>query len=410
MQLPAALQKPVDSMLPTTTGRIAALDVMRGVAILGILLANIVAYGTSDSMNLFDFETPPGGSEAWVSAFYAAFISGKFRSMLAILFGVGMYLQWRKMRLVEGAWPKKYFRRMGFLLLFGLVHAIFIFFGDILFLYSLVAMLACLFADLAREIIRKICIVLLGIWLAVGLCIAPAAIGFSFWIASKGSVDGMDFEMLGGITEAYATGTYLQVIQANLAMFAIMLASFVPFLPFMAGLFLLGFLLASNGVLAEPSKHKSTLRKMLIVGFAIGLPLNAVGFLLVNTPAVFAYQVAVDFSFSILLGIGYLAVIAIWVERGWFKALQNVLAKVGRVAFTCYIMQSVLAMFIFQGWALGLYDQLDQVGLFAVVLFIWTINILFAVLWLKHFSMGPIEWAWRCLSLGKRLPIRNQPA
>ena len=148
-------------VLPTVKNRIHTLDALRGFAVLGILLANIMAFGEPILADLLRIDrwilTP---AEQWLEAWHHLFVSGKFRGALCIMFGVGLYLQFRK-RESAGAWPNSYFKRMGFLALLGAIHGIFFWYGDILFVYGIAGFIAALMIRIEESKMIKVAAALL---------------------------------------------------------------------------------------------------------------------------------------------------------------------------------------------------------------------------------------------------------
>jgi uncharacterized protein len=216
-----------------------------------------------------------------------------------------------------------------------------------------------------------------------------------------------------GITEAteraaFSTGSYWEQLAMRAPIFAMMAGSVVFFLPFLGGLFLLGILLGRHEVLAHPSRHVRTRNAMLTIGFGIGLPLNLMTLLLARENAFFI-ESATEILFGPLLSLGLIMLLAVIAENRWFASIQWALAKVGRTAFSNYILQSLLCTTIFYSWGFGLYGKLNRLELLYVVAGVWMANILFAHFWLLKFQLGPLEWLWRSLTEGRRLPIRKEP-
>jgi uncharacterized protein len=431
---------------PTIHQRIPALDFLRGLAILGILLANIVAFGSPELGHQMAMEDVPSAPpDSVVDALRTAFVTGKFRSMLAMLFGVGIYLQYRKRAQVSGNWPGGYLKRTAFLALFGLIHGIFIWYGDILFLYSMIALVTCLLAGLATPVLKWIIGVLAGIaamiaiaLVAWGLLWTPPRVGLEEAGVAQVGQPGTQAEptiaeaktppeeaadpgdaivraLMGPLADPeeeqriYATGSYREQLAARAQIFAFMSMNMVCFAPLMLPLFLLGILFGRSGVLAHPSQVKSTRNAALLVGFGVGLPINLSALLFLQEGPPMWLTFTVEEFGGPLLAIGYIMLGAMIAEGGRMGGLQRGIANVGRVAFSVYIMQSLLATFIFYSWGLGLFGQLDRVYQLGVVAIIWVLNIAFANAWLRVYQVGPLEWLWRSLTEGRKLPMKGYP-
>lgn len=418
---------------PTTQNRIAVLDTLRGVAILGILLANIAYFAGPALSQLASREGPSGG---WVSTATLAFVNGKFRTMLAILFGVGIWMQYEKRRHAYPLWPGGYLKRAFWLSVIGLLHGCFIWSGDILFMYSNVAVLIALIAAWPEKKLRT----LLGLAVAASLVIAvglaalirlmgefevseppPSAVPAAnpSVVAPRGQSEaGNPTEFRSAFAQAmaalkdpeietriFAQGTYAEQTLARSIAFVASVTQMLFLLPELGGLFLLGLLLARHGVLIAPSRHPRARNWLLFIGWGIGFPLNLLGLTAGAHGPTLEQLMLWEGFIGPLLGIGYLIAIAICVEHGLFSGLWHALAKVGRVALSTYLMQSLLCTAFFYSWGLGYFGKLSAEQSLVVVLVVWAINIVAAHLWLRAFALGPVEWLWRCLTEGRRFPI-----
>ncbi|HRF60982.1 MAG TPA: DUF418 domain-containing protein [Fimbriimonadaceae bacterium] len=389
-------------MLPTLSNRIKALDLLRGIAILGILLANIKIFASPVASELVMFV--PASQDTWLDAVLAVVVTGKFRSMLAILFGVGIFLQYRKRSQTPGNWPAGYFKRAGYLCLIGFVHAILIWWGDILFLYSLLAFATCLLASLSSKVLWWIIgalgtftlllsgFVVLVTTFAPGTSEAPEGLMAMFTAKNEIAV--------------HAHGTWLEQLQFRGVMFVLNALSATMMVPLILPLFVLGLLVGRDDVLRAPSRHPRWRNLCLWIGFGVGLPLNLLALFAFARGWLFEFTLMQEFVLAPILALGYLMLGAIWAESGKLSAIASALAKVGQVALTSYLMQSVLATFVFYSWGLGLFGHVSTAQSLGVVAAIWTANIIFAQLWLAKFDIGPVEWVWRSLTEGRRQPWR----
>lgn len=400
------------TVLPTTKNRIGALDLLRGIAILGILPANMAAFA-EPSGPLFNTALPIEpltASDHLVNAIVLSFVAGKFRSLLALLFGIGIWMQFEKRRGVKGAWPGGYLKRTAYLALFGLAHGFLIWYGDILWIYSGTAFVACLLAGAPDKALKWI----VGIGGAFSLFVASAALAGGFWMHTQGWTTmpakwggGMAFEPAGEVV-LFTQRSYLSQVLFRLELFGLSsLPGILFFLPFLLPLFGLGILLARSGVLKAPSQHPRVRNWVLAIGLGLGLPLNALGLLTQDGPHLYIFTLGWELFLGPLLACGYLMLGAMWAEAGWLNGIQQALRNVGRIAFSAYILQSLVCTFIFYSFGLGLFGSLDRVQQMSIVPAVWMVDILFAGIWLHFYDLGPLEWAWRSLTEGKRLPIRK---
>jgi uncharacterized protein len=404
----AAPEPPVAKRIePTVQERVHAYDFIRGIAIFGILLANIPWFAEPALGDMLKMLHDPSGLDGQVDAWTTVFVAGKFRSMLAILFGVGMWLQFRKRSAVPGNWPGGYLKRMFFLAGFGIFHGLFLWFGDILFMYGAIAFVACLFVGQSDRVLKWIVGSSLALSILAGLGLAAGAY---LWTPeppdpSQESPFGFLDVSREAETQAYAEGSYLDQLKMRAIAFAMMSMGVVVFLPFLGGLMLFGALLGRHGILAKPSAHKRVRNRLLLFGLGLGLPLNFAMLPLLQRESGLLAMEAVELCAGPILSVGYITLLAMLAEAGWLGSMQRAVAKVGRTAFSNYILQTLICITLFYSWGFGLYGELNRLQLLAIPPAVWGANLLFAHYWLKRYRMGPLEWLWRSLTEGRKLPL-----
>lgn len=399
------------AITPTLQNRIQSLDVLRGFAILMILVANIWAFGhvqlgTGPNMLVKDALT------GWADAFQTAFVSGKFRGMLSFLFGVGLALQFNKGQRT-GAWPGSYVKRTLLLLLLGCIHGLLIWYGDILTAYALTALVAMWFVKADDKTLILIASIMLAISLVFGL-----GLGFLGSFGPKGGDMGAADPAMTGImaafTEqgqvaAYQTGTYLDQVINRVGMFGAGLCLFFFFGPALLTSFLVGMIVGRRGILAAPSRHPEATKILSAVGF-VGLFFNLLALPMHASETTFDFSMLVESGLNIPLSIGYAIWLAIAVEKGLFKPITAVLARVGTVALSVYLLTSVVSTAIFYSWGGALFAKLNYWQMLGVVPVVWVIVVAFALMWTKKFAMGPVEWLWRSASSGTKAPLTKAAA
>lgn len=386
-------------------------DVLRGVAILGILLANMEAFrGPMLGMQMGLVDKDSTGVARIIDLLTTVFVNGKFRAMLGMLFGVGLWLQYSRRSHDPALWPGGYLKRTLFLGVLGLMHSLFIWYGDILFTYSAVAFVACFLASQSDRVLKMI----IGIGAVLLVLCGGAFAALMGWLGSltdpgetgKAGSDGFlqifdpKFELA-----VYQSGTWFEQVAHRVQTFFIgSLPSAVFFVPLMLPLFLLGVLLARHRVLLQPSAFPKVRNACLLFGFGLGLPLNAIAFTMWESGDLIPFRMLNEFGFGGFLAVGYLMLGAVAVEKGWLRPVQNLFEKVGRVALTNYLLQSVLCTAIFYSWGGGQFGRMSTENSLLVVLGVWVVCIVFSILWLKRFTIGPVEWAWRSATEGRKLP------
>jgi len=404
--------------------RIATLDIVRGVAVMGILAMNIVAFAMPFPayMNPIAFGTP--GTADFVSwAFSFIFIDGKMRGLFSFLFGASMLLVIEKATAKGEPAASIHFRRMLWLLAFGLIHLYLIWFGDILTGYALVGMIAWFFRNLSPRALIRWGIALLVVQLLIFAGLAAGAFflresatapGASAELVSEWQNLNRQFGVLTGqpLAENLAThrGGYGLIIAHRLEEQA-----FAPLKGlFMFGwetlaYFLFGMVALKNGFL-RGSWSPAAYRRAALIGFGIGIPAYGMlawivakdGF---SVPMVFAVVMASTVPFRPLMVIATAALIIILARQG--SALVERIAAVGRAAFSNYLGTSLLMTMFFYGYGLGFYGTMGRADLWLVVVAIWALMLLWSKPWLDRYRYGPLEWLWRTLARGGAQPMRR---
>jgi uncharacterized protein len=381
--------------------RIASLDVARRIAILGILIANVSTFAFPS------FGEPPNGMidgtqylvDQWVTSLGA----GKFRSALGLLFGYGLAHQYRRAVLSQatgtketefliGPWQNQYFRRMFYLGLLGFIHETLIWYGDILFTYSIVGALAARMIR-AESLSWKwiiggsyCCGLFCGVGMLAGSLISPSsfAANIDFWPM------GWDNE----ISIHQSPNYMIQVGSRSLLWPISSVLSSLFIIPSLLGMFGLGILMARRGVLEAPSTHPRMRNIALGLGLGLGIPLN-LGALLVPGHALDGGSAFWELAAGPLLAVGWLMLVAVLVERYADAPAWRPFANVGRLALSNYLLQSVFCTAIFYGWGGGFFGRLTAAESMLIVPVVWSANLAFSWIWIRFFQIGPLEWLWR---------------
>jgi uncharacterized protein len=405
--------------------RIASLDILRGVAVMGILAMNIT--GFSLPQPAYSNPLVLGGHEgadlwAWILSFI--FVDGKMRGLFSFLFGASALLVMERAAAKGEGAASVHYRRMAWLLVFGLAHLYLIWWGDILSHYALVGLLLYFFRNAGIGTLIK--------W-AVGLLLVQSLL-----------MGGIYAGMAGGAAAAAAPDASAEAIEAWKAM----AADFAPmapaalaadlalwggpygpqladrlsewhfpftFLPFFAwetlAYMLLGMAGLKSGFLTGAWTRARYLRWMAI-GYAISVPAYALlAFLVVRsgfeTLAVVGLAFAAPTPVRPVMIVAHAAAILLLARSA--GPLVARIAAAGRAAFTNYLGTSILATSIFYGWGVGLYGQLSRAEIYLVVVAIWALMLLWSKPWLDRFQYGPFEWLWRSLARGAFQPMRRRP-
>ena len=407
--------------------RIESLDVLRGFALLGILLVNIVAFGLVSSAFLDPgiYLTPIGGIDYIVWAFIELSSEGAMRTLFSILFGAGVVL------FVTGSTAKSgwlHYRRNFWLLVFGLINAyIFLWPGDILVTYALSGFVLWFVRNWkARSLlILATFLILIGslqnFAMKSTLEIARDAAEEMKISISKGeefseetaewAQGWMDYEVdnqaeIDNIPNEIKkrTSSYSSAYEYNLKKANEMIYFVLPFFLFLDALMMMviGMALFKLGVL-DGGRDIKFYKRMMCIGFLTGISINAYEVLLITNSNMDIIETNPYFRFTyhfgrLFMGLGYLGLVILLIKIEKLESLRFRLACVGRMALTNYLMHSVIALFIFTGAGLGLLGKFSWSQLYLFVLLIWVIQLYISPLWLKYFYFGPVEWLWRLLT------------
>lgn len=409
--------------LATTGQRLASLDFIRGIAVMGILAANILAFGQPLIATIYPgaMLVPHSAAEdgMWVAQFIL--IDGKMRGLFTLLFGAGLLL------FLDKAWAKGatiwlQIRRLFWLAIIGLIHFIFIWRGDILLLYACSGLIALLFVSLKRRNM-----LILGVIGYIGGAILFTGVfGFLHFAADPVTADNPVFSELSAElateealqlvearheAEMIAAGHHGEWVAKNISVYlpeqfsSLLMYGFetVP-------LILIGMALYRYGVF-DGTADGTRLRRwgwiMVVGGTVLSVPIALWalddGLSYYGTLAAVAGYGSLP-RLPVIVGLAFL--LSLWGAHahGW---LGQRISAAGRAAFTNYLGTSMVMMLIFWGWAGGLYGKLTRSELYLVMLLGWAVMLLWSKPWLDRFRYGPLEWVWRCLTYGRLFPLRR---
>lgn len=405
-------------MTSQTTARYLTLDALRGFAVMGILLMNIVAF----SMPEMAYMSPAiyGGTDtpdvvAWLLSFI--FVDGKMRGLFTILFGASMLLVIERAQAKGENAAKVHYSRMFWLALFGLAHYFLIWWGDILFLYAVIGCIAFFMAHWDSSKLIRIGLLIYVIGFATYLLFTASMVYLQYLAVTAGPGSAMDLEYQEAMKDiatsstiiakdiAVHQGTYGTILADKLTehwygSFALVLANFTETLPFM----MIGMALYKNGFMTgewETARYKKFGIRFTVLGLLLVIPLAIFMLLNISDPLVaFSTSIAWSMPSRLLLTIGFAALFILLIKALANTQLLHRIAAAGRVAFTNYLGTSILMTFIFYGWGLGLFGKVGRAELYLFVPSAWIIMLLWSKPWLMRFRYGPLEWLWR--SLAKR--------
>ncbi|MER5425955.1 DUF418 domain-containing protein [Streptosporangium roseum] len=377
-----------------TTRRIDVLDVLRGVAIMGTL-------GT----NIWIFTSPAGpeglldalGRTGTVETFLRFLANGKFLALLTLLFGVGLELQYRSAARRGAPWPGWYLWRAGLLFLEGLIHYVLIFEFDVLMGYALTSIIVAYLIGRSDRAVRAWMITVGSVFAAlVGLVTLALAYGRAGMAPPAAAPSTL-----------FSEGSYLDQVAARIELIGVYRIEVVFIVPMGIVLFLLGSRLMRAGVFEESGRGAALRRKLMVIGFGVGAPLN-----LLTSFAGETWFLVDRYLLPPLVALGLLALVTTLVHRmaGAPGLLRRGLTNVGRTALSCYVFQNLAAAALCYGWGLGLAAEFDELRPWWVVAAWAGVCALFmtlSTLWLRRFERGPLELVWQWAYMAPQSHLRT---
>jgi uncharacterized protein len=390
---------PSSSVTPLAQGeRLVALDILRGLALFGVLLVNLISeFRVSIFQQFLPMQPMPSLPDRIAELFVSSAVEMKAFAIFSFLFGVGLAVQFE--RLSKRGRPFYWLtRRLIVLLLFGLVHLVFIWNGDILTEYALVGLLAMVFLRAPTwGIAGGVAACLL---LYLGLPFLPLPMPWPGTLTLQQHVSQAN--------RVYATGGLLDVWRFSQHELHLLWPLHVWVMPRTMALMLLGMLVWRTGVLQHTARYPRGFWTTAGAGIVTGAMLTVAG--TTGTLTEWGRSGAALSSLApIVLATGYAALVLAFVGHPVATRVLTVFAPVGRMAFSNYIMQSLTFGFMFYGYGLGYFGQLGAAQTLPLGIAVYTMQSLLSTWWLTRFRYGPLEWLWRTLMYGKRQAMRKVP-
>lgn len=360
-------------------GRMALLDVLRGVAILGTLGTNIWIFATAGGEAgplLGTAGTNPDGSvTSWV---FQLLTNGKFLSMLTVLFGVGLAIQFRSSEKRGRRWPGRYHWRALFLFAEGTIHFTLVFAWDVLMGYAVTAIVVAWLLTRSRRALHAV------MWSALGVHLTAMGLVTAAMFGGPGTDADPDPE----VVDLYASGSWFEQVQFRIDNALIFRIEPILTFPLLTFLFILGVRLFRAGAFAADERGRALRGRMLRWGLGIGLPLNVA--LMLGPDELFFLE---RYTAAPIVMLGFIGLTGLLVEKIRRGPIMKSLESLGRTALSGYILQNLLASAIMYGWGLGLAARYGENPWFvaAIWLAISVVLLVGARLWLTRFKNGPAE-------------------
>ncbi len=429
--------KNIDTIAPVgISGRVASIDVLRGFALLGILVINIEFFALPGAIY---FNPTVAGGFAGINlltwGITSTFFLQKMMGIFSMLFGAGLVLMFDRFSMKGVRFGGLFYRRILWLLLIGLFHSYLIWYGDILVTYAICGLLLFLF----RRLSPKVLIILSVIVFLIGMLIQLGS-GFMFGMLKAAAVEVETARTEGqtvpthleDMAEAWAEidaqfsvtdedivdevkayrGGYFSNLSSRVPETLMMQTQALIFMMFwrVMGLMLLGMALMKLNFFSAIRSMRFYIT-LAVIGYVIGLPLSIIGS---------KYMIAYDFDIihvfkvgnqlkyvgGIMLALAHASLVMAICKAGLFARLRRLLANVGRTALSNYLLQSFICTTLFYGFGFGLFNRLERFPLMGIVVAVWIVQLIISCWWLNRFRFGPAEWIWRSLTYWRRQPMR----
>ncbi len=417
--------------------RFVSLDLLRGIAILGILVMNIYAF----AMPFIAYTNPlrMGGTEAWnIGTWFFTHIlfDQKFISIFAMMFGAGIVLMSGRAESGGNKPAGFYYRRQLWLVVIGAIHAYLIWIGDILFMYALIGMLAYLFRKRTPKTLIIIACFLIPVTLLfnygnvyqttkmMGMVAEVELLVeqgeeldeeqeqlLEDWEGMRAFMMPTD-EDIANEVEVHR-GDYIGIVQHRAPIVAMMQIFFIfgYGLFRVGGLMLIGMALMKLGVFTA-QRSSEFYKRLMLAGYGLGLPMtvfSAVDLHAHDFDPMYALTTGsfANYFGSILVALGHIGLVMLIAKSGVLASLMRRFAAVGRMALTNYLGHSVILTTVFYGYGFGLYGSVPRFWQMAIVVAVIGFQLWFSTWWLARYRFGPVEWLWRSVTYWRRQPMRQ---
>lgn len=417
--------------------RIIAIDTLRGVAVLGILVMNIYAF----AMPFPAYGNPLlyGGSE-WFNrgTWFVTHVlfDQKFMTIFSLLFGAGVIVMWRRAEQRGASFRGVFVKRQAWLAVIGAAHGYLLWVGDILFHYALVGLVVFSFRRLQPKslIVLGCCLLVVAPLLSFGAATYIGDLRERAATVNAQVEDGAEItdEQQATLSEWAEVGKFLapgetevnKDLDAYRGSYADALSFRAPQVASMqtdatlffvlwrvGGLMLIGMALLKLDVLTG-ARPKGFYRRLQLAGYGIGLPVmlfSAYDLAAHQWDGVYILRAGMlsNYVGSLLVAGGHIATVMLIVKSGVLSRLMARFTAVGRMALTNYLTHSIVLTTVFYGYGLGLYGNVPRAAQMLFVAAVITLQLFVSPLWLKHFRFGPVEWLWRTLTYGRLQPMRR---
>ncbi len=375
------------------------IDILRGFALFGVLLVNVFGYNSS----FFDFSGFYGSFTDDINSTIYEFVinygADKFIFIFSFLFGSGFAIMYSKYKFNEKYFLRLYTRRLLVLMMFGIIHIVFFWAGDILFSYSVIGFILLI----SRKFSSKTLLLLSFIVYFFPILYLSLENIFTFLPDALSSVTNIKMPE---VIKIYSKGSYGEILKLRWYEYtAFRNINLIYYAPKVMSLFLLGYVSYKNNFLKRINSSKIQFFILGIILISIGITLNLFTKDLVvflasswDNPYSTATYMGIYELANIFLGVSYILIIVVLSETPFLKTLLNPLKYIGRTALSNYLLQTIIFTTIMYSYGFGLFASFKPWELILSALFLFSIQIIASFIWLQYFKFGPAEWIWRKLT------------
>jgi uncharacterized protein len=393
--------------------RIQVLDTLRGFALAGILVINAMSIlAVRGSTPAFTVDIP--FADRTLQDLILFFIESKFFTLFSLLFGIGFAIQIQSADRQGTAFLPRISRRMAGLLVFGLLHILLFWDGDILVIYAITGTLLIFSRKTTFSRIKKLVISLLAVpgvlvfIILIYTLVARLSPSGSESFAKSDASLAKEFASTQATQKLLQNG-FLQGVGDRIHTYLDLSPLLFSRIPTVLAMFLIGLYLGRSGFIRRLPDEVETLRKVRRWGLLIGFTLMVIivaGTKFLPTVSALVAIIEDQYLAGPILCLGYAAALTLDFLKNPNRRIYRYFSLVGRMALTNYLSQSVVLTFISYGWGLGYALKLNGFQVMGIVCILYFLQIVVSNIWLRNFTYGPLEWVWRCITYWKPLPIR----
>ena len=393
--------------------RVQVLDVLRGFALAGILIINAMSIlAVNGSTPAFTVDIPV--LDRTLQDLILFFVESKFFTLFSLLFGIGFAIQIQSAEKQGNAFLPRISRRMFGLLIFGLLHIMLLWDGDILLIYAITGTLLIAFRNTAFGRIRK--------WV-IGLLAVPGVLVFLVFLytllarlsdAGSATFAKNDRSLAAEFANTDATqkliqNSFIQGIGDRFHSYLELSPLLFSRIPTVLAMFLIGLYLGRSNFIRMIPEKIETLKRFRFWGLTIGFSLM---FLIVTgtkfLPTISALVAIIEDQYLAgpILCLGYASALTLAFLKNPNRRIYRFFSRIGRMALTNYLSQSLVLTFVSYGWGLGLALKLNGFQVLGICIGLFVVQVVLSDMWLKKFKYGPLEWVWRCITYWRVLPIK----